>query len=155
MKTHWKKHFNPKYLGAYSLENGEDLVVKIIELIDEEVQGSDGNKEILPVLYLKNQKPFILNKTNATTIAKVVGSDYVEDWPGHKIQIFATSVSAFGTNTMALRVRPVAPKKEKLEGKRFSQMLVAINAGQYKAEDAIANFQLTDSQIKELNEISQ
>ena len=28
-KTHWKKLINPNYIGAYSLEEGEDLTVKI------------------------------------------------------------------------------------------------------------------------------
>lgn len=150
-KTHWKKHFNPNYLGSYSLEPGEEKVLTIVELVTEEVTGPDGKTEELPVLYVKNEKPMILNKTNAKTIAKVIGSDYVEDWPGKKIQIYSTSVSAFGQTTQALRVRPVAPKKDKLNKDRFAKMLVAIDSGQFDKLDALERFDLTTEQRQKIS----
>jgi hypothetical protein len=152
-KTHWKKHFNPNYLGSYSLEPGQELVATIIELKDEEVTSPDGNKEVLPVLYLKDQKPMILNKTNAKAIAKVCGSDYVEEWPGNKIQIYSAPVKAFGQVTQALRVRTTAPKKEKLTAERFTKMVKAIEANQYDKLTALETFDLTPEQIKKIQSL--
>lgn len=152
-KTHWKKHFNPNYLGSYSLEPGEELVVSIVELKDEEVTGADGKTEVLPVLYLKGQKPMILNKTNAKTIAKVCGSEYVEDWPGNKIQIYSTPVKAFGQTTQALRVRPTSPKKERLNADRFEKMVKAIESNQYNKLDALQSFDLTKEQTEKIKSL--
>jgi len=113
-KTHWKKHFNPNYLGSYSLEPGEEKTLTITGLKDEDVVSPDGKTEVLPVLHFKEDKPLILNKTNAKAVAKVVGSDYVEEWPGNRITIYTEKVKAFGEMVNALRVRTVAPKKDKL-----------------------------------------
>ena len=114
-KTHWKKMTNPNYLGAYSIEDGRDLILTIAYVRQEDVIGSDGKKEECAVCHWKerNYKPMILNVTNMKTIAKVVGSPYIEDWPGHRIQIGTEQVRAFGTITDALRVRPEAPREEK------------------------------------------
>lgn len=149
-KTHWKKHFNPNYLGSYSLDPGEERVLQIVELKDEEVTSPDGSKEVLPVLYFKDEKPMVLNKTNAKTIAKVCKSDFVEDWKGHKIQVYTAAVKAFGEVTNALRIRPVAPKKETLNADRFQKMVVAIQTGKFEKIDALERFNLTDSQRKEI-----
>ncbi len=63
-KTHWKKLENPDYIGAYSLENGKDLIVTIDSVKRELVTGQGGKKEECTIAYLKGQKPFILNRTN-------------------------------------------------------------------------------------------
>lgn len=147
-KTHWKKHFNPNYLGSYSLEPGEERVLTITGLKDEDVMSPDGKTEKLPVLYFKEDKPMILNKTNAKTVAKVAGSDYIEDWPGVKIQIYIANVKAFGELTPALRVRPVAPKKDKLNADRYGKMIEAIKSGNFKKDDALSRFDLTPEQRK-------
>lgn len=150
-KTHWKKHFNPNYLGAYSLEPGEEKVLTIVELKDEEVTSSDGSKDVLPVLYVKGEKPMILNKTNAKTIAKVCASDFVEDWKGKKIQIYAAKIKAFGEVTSALRVRPQAPKKEKLNAEQFARMVASIKANKFDKIDALERFDLTEDQRKQVS----
>lgn len=109
VKTHWKKLVNPHYIGAYSLEPGQDLIVTIETVVREQVNGPDGKKEECTVAYLKGNKPFILNSTNSKTIAKVVGSSYIEDWAGKSITLYAAKIKAFGETVEALRVRPTAP----------------------------------------------
>ena len=107
-KTHWKKLTNPNYLGAYSLEDGQDIILTIAYVRQEDVIGSDGKKEECAVCHFKERdfKPMILNVTNMKAIAKVVGSPYIDDWAGHRIQIGTEQVRAYGTITDALRVRP-------------------------------------------------
>ena len=110
-KTHWKKLQNPKYLGAYALEEGRDIILTILRIKQDEVIGPEGKKEICSVCYFKeNVKPMILNTTNSKTIAKLFGSNYVEDWIGKPIQIGVETVRAYGDIVDALRVRPFHPQ---------------------------------------------
>lgn len=110
-KTHWKKLVNPNYLGAYSIEDGKDLILTIKNVRQEEVIGPDGKKEECIVCYFHEPvKPMIINSTNAKTIQKLLGSPYIEDWLGHKIQIGIEKVKAFGDIVDALRVRKFLPK---------------------------------------------
>lgn len=111
-KTHWKKLTNPDYLGAYALDDGKDMIVTIKNVEQKTITGAKGEKEDCIVADFENGvKPMILNKTNMKRIEKVCGSPYIEDWAGHNIQLYVDSVSAFGTTTMALRVRDFAPKE--------------------------------------------
>jgi hypothetical protein len=50
----------------------------------------------------------VLNITNTITIASLYGDNY-DQWANQYIQVFATSVKAFGRQQMALRVRQVKP----------------------------------------------
>jgi hypothetical protein len=111
--THWKSMTDAQYLGAYSLEDGADIVLTIKAVRKEPVVGSDGKKEDCPVCYwVENQKPMILNVTNLKMIAKITGSDYIENWPGTKVRIGTEKVRAFGTVTDALRIRDEKVKDE-------------------------------------------
>lgn len=115
-KTHYKKLFNPDYLGAYSLDPGQELILTIKTVISEKVKNADGREDDCIVAKFKeNVKPMILNKTNAKIIAKVLQTPYIEDWAGKQIQIYADKVKAFGDVVEALRVRPFYPKNSRLE----------------------------------------
>ena len=113
-KTHWKKLNNPDFLGAYALEPGEDLVLTIDRVKEEQFTGTGGKKDEGIVVHFKETgvKPMICNATNAKAITKVAGSPYIEDWSNTKIAFYAAEVSAFGETVDALRVRPFAPKVE-------------------------------------------
>jgi len=149
MKTHWKKTMNPNYLGAYALEPNQDMVVEITEVKTESVMNADGRNEECLVAHLKDQKPLIVNKTNAKAIAKVAGSNYIEDWKGKQIALYISNVKAFGELVEAIRVRTVPPKaksKRKLSDDDFKKLVKAVADGSYNLEDAVANFVLNDSQ---------
>lgn len=116
MATHWKKLTNPNYLGAYSLEEGKEIVLTIKTVRQEAVVGSDGKKEDCIVCYWQeNQKPMILNVTNCKAITKVAGTPYIEQWAGVRVQIGTEKVAAFGTVTDALRIRTTKPAQTKEE----------------------------------------
>ena len=110
--THWKKLTNPNYLGAYSIENGQDLILTIGKVADEMVIGADGKKEECVVCHFleSNVKPMILNSTNMKQITKLLKTPYIEEWQGHKIQIGTEKVKAFGEVVDALRVRNKLPQ---------------------------------------------
>ena len=112
--THWKILTNPDYIGAYSLQPGEERIVQIISVGRKMVKGTDGKETECTVAFLKNEKPFILNKTNCKTLTKVAGSPFIENWQNLKVTIYVDAVKAFGDVVDALRIRPVKPMKPKL-----------------------------------------
>ena len=105
--THWKSLTNPNFLGSYAFENNQDMVCTIKVVRNEVVTGEGGRKEECTVCYfVENVKPMILNKTNMKTISKVAGSPFIEDWAGHKIQIYVDPKVRFGKEiTGGLRIR--------------------------------------------------
>lgn len=110
-KTHWKKLTNPDYLGAYSFEEGKDMIVTIKEVTQETIPGAKGEKEECVVAHFENGvKPLILNKTNLKRIEKVAETPYIEDWGGVNLQLYTEKVPAFGTVTDAVRVREFKPE---------------------------------------------
>ncbi len=111
--THWKKLTNPDYLGAYSLEPGQDIVLTIERVQVETVTGPEGKKEECVVCYWRErEKPMILNSTNAKMIQKLLKTPYIEEWSGHRIQIGVEMVKAFGEIVDALRVRNFLPEEK-------------------------------------------
>lgn len=109
--THWKKLTNPDYLGAYSLEDRQDIILTIGRVQSETVTGPEGKKEeCLVCHWQEREKPMILNSTNAKMIEKLLGTPYIEQWTGHRIQIGVEKVKAFGDIVDALRIRSFLPK---------------------------------------------
>ena len=107
---------NPDYLGSYAMTPGQDLIVTIKSVGNEEVIGTDGKKEICSVVhFFENVKPMILNATNNKTIAKLLKTPYIEEWSGRKIQIYTEKVKAFGEVWDALRIRPFLPVEQELK----------------------------------------
>lgn len=112
-KTHWKKMTNTNYFGSWDLEAGKDMIV-LIKLVRKEIVQNAQGREEKPVAYLEGGlKPLILNSTNMKAIAKALGSPYVEDWAGRKIQLYIDHVPAFGEVTEAVRVRDFDPEVAK------------------------------------------
>lgn len=110
-KTHWRKILSNEYIGAYALEEGEDLTLTIEKVQQEKVVGNSGRTEMCLVCHWKEDaKPFIVNRTNSKTITKVCGSPYLEDWAGHAITLYADTTRLGGDIVECLRVRPYAPK---------------------------------------------
>ena len=152
-KTHWKKLMNPEYIGAYWLPEGEDVTVTIDFVIREMITSTGGKKEECTVAHLKNGvKPFIMNATNSKTIAKLYGN-FIEDWAGKKITLFASTTRLAGDTVECLRIRPVVATRTipAITSERFSRGLASIKQGTYTASELRTKFILTDDQIEELD----
>jgi hypothetical protein len=112
--THWKKLRNPDYLGTYAMPpDGSEVILTIRDARQEQVPDDKGKKSDALVIHFVEPgwKPMILNATNSKTVAKLAGSPYVEKWKGTRIQLYTTKISAFGTETDALRIRTYAPQQ--------------------------------------------
>jgi len=103
--------FPGRFLKAADLR-GRDVTV-VIERIDprEELQMRGKTAEFKPVVYMKGkEKAWVLNKTNAMSIAKIYGPE-VMSWIGKSVTIYPTRVQCGGKEVDAIRVRERAPKQ--------------------------------------------
>ena len=114
-KTHWRKVHNPNYLGAYSLDQGKDLILTIKKAGVEKVKNERGSEECTVISFVENQKPMIINVTNARIIQKIYKTPYIEEWAGKKIQLYIDdSIKCKGEIVEGLRIRPRIPKQDKI-----------------------------------------
>lgn len=150
-KTHYRRLQNPDYIGAYSLNEGEDMTVVIEYVVREQITGTGGKKEDCMVAHLVRNKPFILNSTNSKTIAKLYGP-FIEDWVGKPITLFATTTRMGSETVECLRIRPTVAtrKKPQILEERLDKALEQIKAGNYTVEKLLASFELTPDQMNRL-----
>lgn len=157
-KTHWKKLFNPNYMGAYSFEENEQKELRIKSIKVEKVTGRDGKAEDCTVIYFEGkEKPLICNKTNAKAIAHLTGSDYVEDWVGVVIRLVVKEVRAFGDVVDAVRVdlkKVTQPKPGKeffdQDHPNWHKALAAVKSGAYTVEAITKKYQVGKGALNEL-----
>ena len=129
--THWKKLTNIDYIGAYSLQPGEERTVKILSVGKQKVKGSDGKEAECIVAKLENEKPMILNRTNCKTLTKLFQTPFVENWKNAEVIIYAENVKAFGDMVEALRIRPTKPPLPELtpDSPKWVGAVEAVKAG--------------------------
>jgi hypothetical protein len=100
-----------KYLTAEDL-NDQSATVTISDVVQERLgQGKDASDKLV-ISFQGKKKSLVCNKTNAKTIAKVLGSDETDDWIGQRIIIEPREVEFQGDMVLALRVslkKPAAP----------------------------------------------
>ena len=77
--------FPSKYLKAEDLE-GANVTVTIEEVNREEVGPKKESK--LVIRFVNTRKKMVLNKTNATTIAKLYGEE-TDEWLGKRIILYS------------------------------------------------------------------
>ena len=102
-ETHWKKLTNPEYLGAYAFNPGEEKIVTIDHVTQEELIGENGKASLCIVAYLQNEKPLVLNKTNCKAISKLLKTPYIEEWAGARIALCVQMVKAFGEDVETVK----------------------------------------------------
>ncbi|MEP7198024.1 MAG: hypothetical protein ABI851_16010 [Saprospiraceae bacterium] len=148
-KTHWKKLQNPNYLGAYSLNEGQDLIVEIVDIKREAVKGEGGKSDECTIAYLKDAKPMILNATNQKMITKIYGTPYVEEWVGKKITLYVSSTNLRGEKVECLRIRDLqvtSKKKPELtpEHSKWKGAMKAIAEGTYSLQKLSETFTISE-----------
>lgn len=147
MKTHWRQFHPTDYIGAYAFAPGERKVLTIKKAGLEKVMGQNGKKEDCLVVHFKeNEKPLICNVTNSKAITKVTGSGYIEDWTGHRIELYTTETSAFGEVVETVRVKQTPPAgKPVLDEKHpaWAKVVEAVSTG-YTREQVESKYTVSD-----------
>lgn len=144
--THWKKLTNPDYIGAYSLQPGEERTVEILNVVRKMVKGPDGKSEECTVANLKNEKPFILNATNCKTLTKIYGTPFIEHWVGKQIIIYAAKIKAFGEEMEALRIKNTLPPLPELypDHPQWQGAVKALSEGKVDMDRITSRFAITE-----------
>lgn len=93
--------FPGKYRKALDFAKPTTL---IIDKVYKELVGQE--KEEKPVVYFQDDDPrgIVLNKTNATTLADILGRDTLA-WKGKEIEVYAARVSFSGKEVDSIRMR--------------------------------------------------
>lgn len=109
------KMFSSKFLKASDVDDMADetteTAVMVIDRVEMVEIGQDQQEK--PVIYFRDVEPgLVLNKTNATTLAKLLGND-TDDWTGKAVGLFTTEVDYAGQQVLAVRVRMKLPKASK------------------------------------------
>lgn len=115
--------FPSKYIAADveipDIDEG-GAVVTIVGAEFVHVGQGDKQERKLAVHLEEFDKPFLLNKTNASVIAEVLKSDDTDDWEGKRVKLYATDVQFGSDMVRGIRVstRPVpAAVKPAAKGK--------------------------------------
>ena len=101
----------------------------------------------------------ILNVTNSKAIAKVAGSNYIEDWTGVHVQLFTTQVKAFGDVVDAVRIRPIKPQIKKPEltptHEKWTAAKQSLSEGKTTIEGIRKHFDISKENELKLKEATQ
>ena len=93
------KLFPSRFLKA------EDCDPPIQDTITEVRQELVGGEDVKPVVYLRNNKPLVLNKTNGEVIETLAGTDETDNWGGVEIELYADMTDFRGKRVPCVRVR--------------------------------------------------
>lgn len=105
--------FPSQYLNGADL-NGKAFVLTITRVVTEEIFDVKKNKRVKKwVLYFKDaKKGCLIGKTQAIEIFEATGLDKAKDpcekWIGKKVEVFPTTVKAFGEEYLVPRFRAIS-----------------------------------------------
>ena len=106
----YRKYMDKNFLGSWDIPEGEDLILTISNVEQDDVKNERGSERKLTIHFAEDYKPLIMNATNCDRITKAYGSPKVEDWVGKRIALTTEKVPAFGSVKDAVRIRPYPPK---------------------------------------------
>jgi len=118
-KTHFKKVFNSPYLSSSDIVEPTTLTIARVVIEKDKTKKT---KDSFNTCYFVEKeirqgeklKPLILNVTNSKTIAKLVGSPFIDDWANSLITVYVDhNVKNRGQVVDGLRISPVKPVIEK------------------------------------------
>ena len=101
---YWEALFDREFLRWFDLD-GKEVTVTIEKVSREELTLPGGQKRMKPVLTLKGaKKRLVLNKTNAGTIAELLGNK-PSQWVGKSITLFESRTKKSGETVPCIRVK--------------------------------------------------
>jgi hypothetical protein len=149
--THWKQLVDTRFLGVYSLPNGQDLTLTIRHAEKKMVTvGSGKSENLMHVWFEEEEKALICNKTNGKIIEGLYGWAW-QKWVGKRITLYAATTKMGRETVDCLRVRekvpPPAVPTEILSEARLTAALDKIARGEFSAQALRARFALTEDQL--------
>jgi hypothetical protein len=103
-----KDVFSSKYLSANDIDNEVSYPVTIVA-VDTNEFGQGKDKQVkFEIKFREIKKPFIVNKTNANSIAKLLGPE-TDEWVGKRITLFKTEVQYKDEMVDGIRIKSKLP----------------------------------------------
>lgn len=143
-KTHWKKNLDSHYISGEDLMSGlkglkPEMIVQIERFNDDKTFDKNKAADVtVSALYLKEvngaalYKPVILNKTNARFFSKETSSDFIEDWIGRPVVMFAQKDSRHG---YVVRFKTYVLPELKSGTPNFDKCKTALKSGGFTIAD--------------------
>lgn len=97
----WRKQYDFRFISGEDITKEVTLTIKAVT--KETVHGQD--EPVNALHFVETPKMMAVNKTNAKTISRVVGSPLLEQWVSKKIILISKDVKAFGSVHRAIRVK--------------------------------------------------
>lgn len=127
--TSYKSAFPSKYLKAEDLGklrpiitithvemtdlgSGTDRKKKLVVSYDHDqiaFAGAPSTRECSVVLEAMRHKQWVVNKVNAEVIEEIAGTDDIDTWPGHQVELFATKTDYQGKRVPCIRCSERSP----------------------------------------------
>lgn len=114
-KTHFRKAFDSPYLSSADIVGPTVLTIARVTL---EVDRTKKTKDLFNTAHFVERelrpgeplKPMILNATNSSTLRKMTGTPFIEEWLNVRVTVYVDSNVRFGKDvTEGLRINPKAP----------------------------------------------
>jgi hypothetical protein len=83
-------------------------IIATISHMEMELVGQGKDQKEKPVLYLEDEKPMVLNRTNFEALDDAFGDS--DNWPGHKVKVRCERTQFQGKSVDGLRIDPIAAK---------------------------------------------
>ncbi len=103
MARSYKDAFPSKYLKAEDIPDSQDVKIKRVGF--EDVGYGKDQESKLVAHFVELDKKFVLNLTNADSIAGICRTIDYEAWAGHTITLFSTMTEYKGKPMACIRVR--------------------------------------------------
>src|SRR5262249_60731588 len=98
--------FPSKYVKADDVKTKP--IVAVISRLSQEMVGQGQDQREKPVLHFERGKSLVLNRVNFDSIEEAFGDS--DQWPGHKIKLYAARTTYQGKMVDAVRVQPITVK---------------------------------------------
>ena len=102
----WKKNFDYRFISAEDLD-GQPRTLTIKAVGKDQAFNSKArrNEDVVVLTFAETDKMMVLNKTNAKTITRNLGTPIVEKWKGKQITINPVQENIAGEPMQVIRVK--------------------------------------------------
>ncbi len=117
----YRTAFPSKYIKAEDL--GVSRPIGTIHSVDFEDVGAGANKDSKLVVHFleASLKPLVLNMINSETISEIARTDDYEQWPGSRVQLYASRTEFQGKRVPCIRLCPPPVVESTVQAKRVQR----------------------------------
>lgn len=156
--SHWRKVMNTTYLNGDEIDKGDTVVT--IKAYKEQMIYSQKDKQKEPqvLLYFAEiDKPMILTNRKAKQITNSLETEFMVDWIGKKVTMYAVKETHFGETFEVITFKKAVIKKDVLNenSPRWKAACDALKAGATTIEAIEKHYSITNVVRTQLKKIAE